>query len=259
MTRSAQLSNEFTGLIRHLFIRGTSAFIIIFGRRETGKTDFSLLISEVVYDENIIKNVATNIKIYNSPFEIRHITNLDDLRLWCRETQGKKLFIFDEFGKAFRRRTPMARLNVKLIDDFQVLRKYKLSTIAITVDEKYIDNVALGSDILDAVFFKPNYQNPRIAIYMDNLEYTRKTINNIPRTSIDFDTWDVAPFKEHGVKAKPAFKDYDLDVLWDWSHGMTVKALGMHPQQINRLTRKFIKEVLEREHHTSHTLERASV
>jgi len=257
MTQLEQLNEEFTTLITHLFTRGTSAFIIIFGRRETGKTDFSLLIAEILYGKGIIENFATNIKIYKSPFEIKHITNLDDLRLWCRETSGKKLFIFDEFGKAFRRRTPMSSLNVKLIDELQILRKYKLSTIAVTVDEKYIDQTALGSDILDGIVIKPDYQNPKVALYLDNLENFRKRITGIPRTSIDFDTWDVAPFKEHGPKEKPQFKERELNILWEWSHGKTSKELGLHKMEIHRILEKFVKEVLERANHESHSLVRA--
>lgn len=251
MIGSAQLKRPFILFICRLFKRGTSAFLIILGRRETGKTDFALLIAEILWKEGLFKNFATNIKIYSAPFPIEHITNLEDLNFWAENTRGKKLFIFDEYGKAMRRRSPMSSLNLKLIDQLQILRKFKLSTLAITVNEKYVDNAALGSDVLDGVFEKPNYKNQKLALYFDYLENFTQTLTGIPGTSVKFDTWDVAPFKEHGVKAKPKFKDRDLEVLWDWSHGMTVKDLNLHPQQINRLTRKFIKEVLEREHHTS--------
>jgi len=234
-------------LIKYLFTRGTSAFIIIFGRRETGKTDFALLIAETLWKEGIIKNFATNIKIYESPFPITRIDNLDDLTLWCKNTRGKKLFIFDEFGKAMRRRSPMSSLNIKLIDHFQILRKYKLSTIAITVNEKFVDNVALGSDILDGAFLKPNYKNQKIALYRDYLEFFTKSIKEIPGTSVDFDTWDVAPFKEYGVKLKPKFKDEELEVVWDWSHGKTAKDLGLHSMKLHRILKKYCKEVTERD------------
>jgi len=150
-----------------------------------------------------------------------------------------------------RRRSPMSSLNIKLIDHFQVLRKYKLSTIAITVNEKYIDNAALGSDVLDGYFVKPNYKNQKIALYSDYLEYFTKTLSGIPPTLIDFDTWDVAPFKEHGETLKPRFKDKDLTILWDWSHGKTYKDLDVHPMKINRVSKKFIKEILEKQVHTS--------
>lgn len=238
-------------LIKYLFTRGTSAFLIVFGRRETGKTDFSLHIAETLWTEGIIKQFATNIKIYDAPFPIQRIDNLDDLRLWSQNTSGKKLWIFDEFGKAMRRRSPMSSLNVKLIDDFQVLRKHKLSTLAVTVNEKYVDNVALGEDILDGAFLKPNYSNPKVALYVDYLEDFTRRIENIPATTIRFDTWDVATFKEHGVDQKPVFKDRDLDVCWEWAHGKTAKALGLHSMQLNRILRKFVKEVMERESHVS--------
>ena len=252
MTQLVQyLNRDFVKIITNLFSRQTSTCVIIFGRRGSGKTDFSLLIAEILEHENIIKNFAANVKIYNSSFKIERITNLDDLRFWCKNTKGKKLFILDEAGKSLRRRTPMSSLNVKLLDDLQILRKYKLSIIFIAPHEKYVDSAALGSDVIDAVFIKPNFKNPKIALYDDWLEGTSLTFTDIPRTSINFDTWDVAPFTEHGPKKKPKFKDRDLEILWDWSHGATVKDLGLHPQQINRLVRKFIKEALEREHHTS--------
>lgn len=261
MTQLAQpeLKQEFLDLIRKLFNRGTSAFIIIFGRRETGKTDMGLLIAEILYALGIIQEFATNIKIYESPFPIKHITNLDDLRLWSKDTSGRKLFLFDEYGKAFRRRSPMSSLNVKLIDDLQVLRKFKLSTVAMTVDEKYIDNSSLGEDVLDGVFIKFNYKNPKVAFYKDLLEDYTKRIIGIPRTSLKFDTYDVAPFREHGDRAKPAFKERDLAVLWDLTHGKTSEELGLHGQQVSRLWRKFVKEVLEREHNVSPSYECAAI
>jgi len=247
-----QLKKPFLTFIAYLFKRGTSAFIIILGRRETGKTDFALLIAEILASKGIIKHFATNIKIYNAPFIIRHVTNLDDLREWSEETKGPKLFIFDEFGKSMRRRSPMSSLNVQLIDEFQILRKHKLSVIAITVNEKYADTAVLGSDVLDGYFSKPNYKNQKVAIYVDLLEGFSKGITGIPPTSIDFDTWDVAPFREHGKDAKPKFKDKDLNILWEWSHGKTYKDVGLHKMQINRLVRKFIRQTLEKTFHKSH-------
>jgi len=251
MTQLTQsLSEPFTKFVLRLFLRATSAFIIIFGRRETGKTDLSLLIAEILHADSSFKYFSTNIKIYEAPFDIEHITNLDDLKFWSEQNKGKKLFIFDEYGKAMRRRSPMSSLNVKLIDELQVLRKNKQSTIAVTVNEKYVDNASLGSDVLDGYFFKPNYRNPKVAYYVDLLESHSQTLKNIPRTSIKFDTWDVAVFQEHGKKVKPKFKTKELETLWDWSHGMKIKDLGLFPMQINRLLRKYVKEVMEREHNT---------
>ena len=251
MTQLVQLKKPFVDFIVRLFTRATSAFIIILGRRETGKTDFGLLITEILEAQDIMKYFATNIKIYESSFPIEHITNLEDLRFWCENNKGKKLFVFDEYGKAMRRRKPMSRLNIKLIDDLQILRKHKLSTIAITVNEKYIDNAALGSDILDGFFLKPFYKNQKIALYEDLLNLSTMRLKGIPRTSIKFDTWDVAPFKEYGVKKKPKFKTKELGDLWDWSHGMTAKDLGLHSMTLHRILKKYVKEVMESKSHIS--------
>lgn len=251
--RELGLAKPFMDYISRLFTRATSAFIIILGRRETGKTDFGLLITEILESKGIMKYFATNIKIYESPFPIQHIDNLEDLKYWAANNKGKKLFIFDEYGKAMRRRTPMSRLNIKLIDELQILRKHKLSTIAITVNAKYIDNAALGSDILDGYFLKPYYKNQKIALYQDLLDYSDMWLRKIPSTSIKFDTWDIAVFKEYGLKKKPRFKTQELEKLWDWCHGMTYKDLDMHPQQLNRVLRKYVKEVMESTIHTSQT------
>jgi len=203
--------------------------------------------AEILREYGIISHFATNVKIYSSSFHIEYITNLDDLRFWCKNNRGRKLFILDEAGKSLRRRTPMSKLNIKLLDQLQILRKHKLSLILVFPHEKYIDSATLGSDVLDAVIIKPNFQNRHIAIIYDLLQDDQTTFTGIPGTSIDFDTWDVAPFKEHGVAIKPKFKDKDLTVLWEWSHGKTAKEIGLDRKQIHRISTKFIKEVLERD------------
>jgi hypothetical protein len=246
-----QLSEIFIKFIGHLFIRQTSSFFMIFGRRESGKTDFALLIAEILHAKGIIKHFATNIKIYSSKFEIKRITDLEDLKEWCKTNKGKKLFIFDEVGKSVSRRKPMSSLNVKMINQLQILRKYKLSIIGITVNEKYADSAVLGSDVLDGYFEKPNFKNPKVGLFTDFLEDAEKSLTDIPPTSIEFDTWDVAPFTEFGKDRKPKFKEKELQILWEWSHGKGYKDLGLHPMQVNRLTRKFIRKTLESKVHGS--------
>jgi len=223
---------EFEKVIVDLFKREISVCMLIDGRRGSGKTDIALLIAETLNKFNVISEVSSNIRIYKSHFPINHITNLDDLKLWCESSRAKKLFILDEAGKSLRRRTPMSKLNIKLLDNLQILRKYKLSLIMIAPHERFIDTATLGSDILDARITKISR---KVALYVDAYQTTPIEFWDVPRTSIKFDTWDIAPFVEHGTKQKPKFKDRDLEILWDWSHGATVKDLGLHPQQINRL------------------------
>jgi len=250
-----QILTEFEKEILRLF-RRLSVCILIMGRRDSGKTDTSFLIAEILAKHNRVKYFATNVKVTESPFQIDHITNLEDLRFWCKNLPGRKLFIFDEAGKSLRRRTPMSSLNIKLLDQLQILRKFKLSLILIAPDPKYIDTAALGSDILDAIIIKNPYQledieaGRKVALYEDLFGERVIEFHDFPPTNVRFDTWDVAPFTEKAPTATPKFKDRDLQILWEWSHGKTAKELGLHFMQINRLVRKFIKEVMERE--TSH-------
>lgn len=228
---------------------------MIFGRRGSGKTDFALLVAEILHKYGVIKEVATNIKIYTSSFIIERIDNLEDLEEWASSTTGRKLFILDEAGKTLRRRTPMSKVNVQWLDDLQILRKYRLSLIMVVPAEKYIDSATLGSDVLDAVVVKPNFKNPKIALYEDKLEETSARLWDVPRTSIKFDTWDIALFKRASSKEKPKFKTKELQKLWKWSNGVSHKELDLHPMQINRLARKFVRYHLELRIHGSQNIE----
>lgn len=250
-TQTFQLSQQLNRLIIYLFTRQTSAFVIILGRRDTGKTNFALLLTEILHKTGQFKHFASNIRIYENTINMQHITNLPDLTEWAEINSGKKLYILDEAGKAFRRRTPMAKLNIELMDKLQILRKYKLSFIFVTPHEKYIDGASLGSDVLDGVFLKPYFKNRKIALYEDKLETFDFTLRDIPATSIKYDTWDIAPFTLKRPIEKPDFKDSTLSALWEWSHGKTIKDLGLHSQQLNRMTRSFVKDVLEKSYHKS--------
>lgn len=246
-----QIVNPYSRLIIYIHDRQPSNITLIVGRRGTGKTSKILSAMEILNQYDIIHNFATNIKVYDTPFNIEPIANLDDLILWGKNTQGKKLYGFDEVGGAWARRTPMSSLNVNLLKSFQRIRKYKMSTIATTISEDYVDNALLGEQILDGIVRCPNWKNPRIALYDDFLEGFHKDFKGIHDTSIHFDTWDSAPFQEHSQTLKPKFKDRELEVCWEWSHGKTAKDLGLHSMQLNRILRKFIKEVTERDSHAS--------
>jgi len=246
-----RVSKDFSDFIVHLFKRQISGFIIILGRRGTGKTDLSLLIAEILVCKGILESVATNVKIYDSPFLIKEITNLEDLKYWAKNTAGVKLFLFDEIGKGMTRRRPMASLNVNLIHQFNILRKYKLSIVATTINETYVDNAVLGQDILDGYFFKPNFRNPKVALYQDYLEDLDLDIYDLPKTTVKFDTWDSAPFTEHSPNSRPQFKDKDLQIIWEWSQGKTYREFGLHPQSIHRILKKYVREKIEQDFHIS--------
>ena len=91
----------------------------------------------------------------------------------------------------------------------------------------------------------------KIALYQDHLENLDLHISDLPSTTVKFDTRDSAPFTEHSDNRRPQFKEKHLEILWKWSHGHTYKSLGLHPMEINRILRKYVRDSLEHKVHSS--------
>lgn len=255
MEDATEYSTDPVEIIRATFRSRISVCVLITGRRDTGKTDMGLLIAEVLgFQPEIIpySKVATNVRIYpESKIKFVYINSLEDLEYWCKNTQGKKLYIFDEIGKSIRRRSPMSSINIEFIDQLQILRKYKLSMILIAPAEKYIDSSTLGSDILDVAINKPYPKNRRVALYQDLVDNERFTFKNIPSTSIRFDTWDIAPFTKQSLDKKSRFKDEDLEFLRvTFNHLNPVPLTAQERTRKRRLTSKFVLSWLEIERDT---------
>lgn len=248
--KRADINPLFIQVIKRLFIMQDSTFAIVFGRRGTGKTALALLVAEILYTLGLVKHVATNTKIYNSPFPIDHIDNLEDLRYWAKSKHGRKLFIFDEIADAMSRRRPMAHLTVELIKQFNKLRKYKLSVTGTTISKSVLDSAAMDHDLLDAVFDKPFFpkNHPlacKIAHYTNFLTGEELTITELPNTSVNFDSYDASPFTEKPKINPRKFKDEDMRLVYEWSQGKTGKDLGLHPMQLNRKVRKILNYFFE--------------
>lgn len=241
--------NNLEYFILKLFSHGDSVAVVIFGRRGTGKTDNALFIAEILEKHHKVFDFATNIHVYKSLFPIEYITNMEDLETWASVGARRKLFILDEAGKAFKRRSPMSKLNLKIMDNLQTLRKFKLSIIFIAPDEKYIDSAGLGSDVLDGIIFKPEFKNPKVALYHDLQNYSSEAFTNLPQTNIEFNTWDIATFTLKSDKPKTPFTDKELAILEQLGGGVLRNKIPYHHEEINRTIRKFAKLYIEYRHH----------
>jgi hypothetical protein len=251
MLAEATLGSPLEDDLRHLFER-PSVIIFISGRRGSGKTDMALLIAELLKKLDIIHEYASNIKVLESPITFQYITDLETLNSWLKGSRARKLFILDEAGKAIRRRSPMSHMNLGILDDLQVIRHYRSSLILIAPGEQYIDRAALGSDILDIWIHKWSFRNPKVAVWHDLMEDEDFELKNIPATSIHYDSFDVAPFTHINREQKLLSMDAKTKFLWDWSHGMTSKELGVDSMTVYRRTTAFIKEILEQALSPSH-------
>lgn len=251
------ISPDLITCIRKLFTAQDSTFGLILGKRGTGKTDKALLITEILKTLGIVRHVATNTKIYSSPFPIQHIDNLQDLDYWGANNKGRKVFVFDEIADAMSRRRPMAHMTVELIKKFNKLRKHKLSIVGTTISESVLDSSATDQDLIDFVFNcvwfpKGHSQARKIAHYNNLLTGESITWEGFPRTSVDFDSWDSSPFTETPSISKQQFKDEDMKIVYEWANGKTAKQLDLHPMQLNRKTRKIMKylfEIYASQHH----------
>lgn len=241
--------NALQEFILSIFRHGTSVCGVIMGRRETGKTDSSLYITETVFNFGVIQHIATNIKIFETPpgMKIEQINDAETLEYWAKVNAGKKLYILDEAGKALRRRTPMSKLNIELLDKLQTLRKYKLSLIMIVPAEKYIDGASLGSDVLDFVVFKPEFQNQKVGDYYDVMRNTSKSFYDLPGTNIKFDTWDIAPFKLKAPTDAKAFPTKAIEIAYkNAKEGTTARELGLYDVQLSRYRKEAIIYLVEK-------------
>ena len=164
--------------------------VLIYGNPDTGKTDFSLLISEILLENRIIHKVGTNIKTYNAN-NFRILKNTLELKEFLNEP-GRKLFCLDEAGIHLYGRDAMKKLNKYIVKTAFLCRKFKTCIHFILQDPNVIDKHILKSPLINCAIEKVDKKN---AIFYSNVKQEIYVLNNIPRTSINFDTYDIASFE----------------------------------------------------------------
>jgi len=186
--RLVGLDPTFVNLVKRLF-KVPASIVLITGRMDSGKTDFALLLAEVCLETEIVKEVGTNIKVKDPRFT--RITSVPALKSWLLHTPGPKLFILDEAGCHIDARRPMAKINKELRHCAFLLRKYRSKMILISQRGEDIESTFRAPDIWLATFKKTSKTT---AICVSDLWEDPVVIEDIPRTSIKYDTYDIAPF-----------------------------------------------------------------
>jgi hypothetical protein len=207
--------------------------IFIDGRKKSGKTDFALKLAEYCYEHDLRKHVATNIKTESYMIE-KQVSDLPTLKEWLL-TKGKKTYVLDEAGKSLGRKRFMTNLSNEIMSIIQLIRHYDALLIGIAPSAAFVDSTFFNTDILDARIHKKNQQTARLK---DILHRKSITLSNIQRTSIKFDSKDVADFTLQ--------KKFRLEDLKDCckvaqiygetkSYKAVTEKLGLKPEQIKRL------------------------
>jgi len=236
-----QIKNFWAYILRKLF--SYPSVVLIGGTWKTGKTDFALKISEDLAKLGLIREVASNI---DTSGYYPQIADLISLRHWLYASKKKKLYIFDEASEHLPSRRSMSAKNVGFIQIIPEISKAHAKMLVVGHNLEKVDKTLINSVWCRGVFTKSNLKNAQLFSHLFSQPYV---FNNIPRTSITFDPYAIAPFTE-----KPPgniyFKDDDLQLLWRWCNGENYKDLGIAPMTLHRKLKKFIRQTLENELNT---------
>ena len=170
------------------FFRYPAPIIIIEGRMGTGKTDFALFLAENLLYWGIVDEVATNIKAQHEKF--RHISSLAELKAWLQSSKSRKLFILDEAALYVDARNPLSAMNRKFRHFVFTLRKYNAKLIAIA--QRSIDVESAVRELCLATITK---LSKKYAVITSDLLSEPVELFNIPRTTVKYDTYDIAEFR----------------------------------------------------------------
>ncbi len=219
--------------------------VLVGGVWKSGKTDFALLVAETLlklpsyHDDMVISKVASNIDTEGT---FPMITDLLSLRHWLYETAERKLFILDEANVHLHSRRAMSGKNVGVIKLLGEVSKAHARMIVIAQELLKVDKEFLNPTWVRGVFIKRSLKKAQLVSHLLNRDYV---FTNIPKSSIPFDPYAVAPFTE--TSSERIFKEDDLHTLWEWSQGKSYNELGFnHPMQFNRFIRKAVQGVLQK-------------
>lgn len=186
--------------------------IAIQGRKGTGKTDYALHMTEILYEKGIFKRIGTNIRnLENTPIEYDFIDNYPKLLETCISYNKPYLFVLDELGDTAPKDSPW--LNPEIIRALQKIRKYKLSLIGCSIYD--VDRRVLNPKHFDGYFEKLSRDDKTIATFHDWLGDLSGDIYDIERTRIKFDSYDAAIFHMKGED--PESNDRDIQIAIEWA------------------------------------------
>ena len=222
-----------------------SVWTVCLGPNQSGKTDFNLYQMERLHALGLGDAFGSNMPL-KAKFDIDFIEDFETLKRRCQmlnpdpKKHGIKRYFFlgSEMGDWAPKDQPW--LNIKFIKELQQVRKYGLSFLGDAIDR--VDGRILNEKHFHGYFQKVNKARPQFAIYYD--WYNRKKIKlyDIPRTSIDFDTWYSANFyMEPQLKdgaVIPLNPEHEI-VKKYLEHGSWQKA-GVHRQEGKRALGKVL-------------------
>jgi hypothetical protein len=231
---------SFNDFIKEIYGKHQSIFTCVLGSNETGKTDFNLLQMERIHDLGVASHFGTNMRSVQADFEITFIEDFETLKKTCKmlnpdaKKYGLKKFFFfgSEIGKWAAR--DRAWENTDLIKELQTVRKYGLSMLTDAIDR--VDARVLSKRFFRGEYEKPYKDNKKFAIFRDYTNDRVYQFKDIPKTRIDYDTYETANlFMKPQVPEDaivPMNKEHE--VVKRYMEFGSWKKAGVHPQEGKR-------------------------
>lgn len=237
----------FNAFLKHVYGRSESVFTCVLGKNETGKTDFNLLQLERMNELGIAKHFGTNMRSVEAEFEIQFIDNFKTLEQTCRmlnpnpKKHGLKKFFY--FGSEIGKWAPrdQAWKNTKLIEKLQTVRKYGLCMLTDAIDR--VDARVLSPRFFAGEFVKPFQNNKRFATYRDYATGRSFQFRDIPKTQIDYDTYETANFymEPQGEEGAEIHLNYEHEIAFKYLDLGSWKAVGISTQEGKRCLQKVLR------------------
>ena len=226
-----------------------SVWTCSFGRNQSGKTDWNLRQLEMINELGLAGGIGTNMETVEcKDFEIELIKDFKTLKARCKmlnpdpKKRGLKRFFFlvSELADFVPKDTPWT--NVKFIKELQKVRKYGLSIIGDAIDR--VDGRVFNENHFHGYFVKYDKGNPRVAKYFDWISGDVLDVEDIPRTTIEFDTYESASFYMEPQA------DYEGEIPLNQDHlivkkyleaGCSIVKTGLHQQEVKRARDNVLK------------------
>jgi len=226
---------SFNDFIKQIYGKSESIFTCVLGQNETGKTDFNLLQLERIHDLGLAHGFGSNMSTLKADFNIDFIEDFETLEKTCRmlnpnpKKYGLKRYFFfgSEIGKWAARDTSW--LNTDLIKELQTVRKYGLSMLTDAIDR--VDARVLSPRFFAGEFEKPFKENKKFAVWRNYATGQVMQFKDIPKTRIDYDTYETANFYMQAQGASNIELSPRLQIIKKYLETKSWKKAGIHPQE----------------------------
>lgn len=214
------------------------------GDWKTGKTDCALFFSEVLLENDIIDEVSTNI---HTEGHYQQISDIQNLKYWLHRNNKRKLYIFDELNENLPSRRAMSNKSVDIIGILPECSKARARVLGLAQDIESVDSTFRKKVWSKAFFRKFQTRESKVknlAIISPFLLKKRYEFFDIPKTSIHFNPYLLAPFTEK-PSTENTYLDEDLNRYSRWANGVSWKDNGFkHPEEANRFYVRVSKKLL---------------